>query len=62
MTSLELIVVGILAASLYCILFAIVLDLIVKVNEDISLYLILGFFGAIVFVILGTLKVLLVVS
>lgn len=62
MTSFELVFVGIIAASLYCFLFAIILDLIVKVDEDISLYLVLGFFGAIVFIILGTLKVLLVVN
>lgn len=62
MTSFELVFVGILAASLYCFLFAIVLDLIAKVDEDISLYLILGFFSAMVLVILVTLKVLLVVG
>lgn len=62
MTSFELVFVGILAASLYCILFAIVLDLIVKVDEDISLYLVLGFFGAIIVIILGSLKILLVMN
>ena len=61
MTSLELIVTGILAAAIYCILFALILDLIAKTDYDISPFLIAGFFGIVVTVVLVSLKVLLVV-
>lgn len=61
MTSLELIVTGILALSIYSILFAFILDLIAKVEYDISPFLIAGFFGIVATVILVSLKVLLVV-
>lgn len=61
MTFLELIAVGIFAASIYCILFALIIDLIAKADFDISPFLIGGFFGIVVTVILVSLKVLLVV-
>lgn len=61
MTSLELIVTGILALSIYSILFAIILDLIARTDYDISFFLIAGFFGIVVTVIIVSLKVLLVV-
>jgi len=59
MTSLELIVTGILALSIYSILFAFVIDWISKVDYDISPFLIAGFFGIVITVIIVSLKVLL---
>lgn len=61
MTYLELIVVGVIAASIYCILFAFILDLIAKTDYGISPFLIVGFFGIVATVIIVSLKVLLVV-
>lgn len=62
MTSLEVIVTGILALSIYSILFAFVIDWIARVGYDISPYLILSFFSVVFTVILVSLKVLLVVG
>jgi hypothetical protein len=62
MLEFGLIIVGLIAASLYCILFAIILDLIVRVDFDISPYLIVGYFCIVVTIILVSLKVLLVVA
>jgi hypothetical protein len=61
MTYLDLIAVGLIAASLYCIFFAIILDLIVRVDYNISPFLIVGYFCTVVTIILVSLKVLLVV-
>lgn len=61
MTSLELIVTGILALSIYSILFAFVIDWVASVEYDVSFFLIGGFFGIVVTVIIVSLKVLLVV-
>lgn len=61
MTSLELIVTGILALSIYSILFAFVIDWIANAEYDISPFLIGGFFGIVIAVIIVSLKVLLVV-
>lgn len=62
MTSLEVIATGILALSIYSILFAFVIDWIARVEYDISPYLILSFFSVVFTVILVSLKVLLVVG
>lgn len=61
MTSLELIITGILALSIYSFLFAFIIDLIAKIDYDISPFLIIGFFGVVLAVIAVSLKVLLVV-
>lgn len=61
MTSLELVVTGILALSIYSIFFAFIIDWISKVEYDISPFLIVGFIGIVVTVIIVSLKVLLVV-
>lgn len=62
MTYLELIIVGVIAASIYCILFAIALDLIAKTDYDISPFLIMGYLGIAFTVITISLKVLLAVN
>lgn len=61
MTSLELVVTGILALSIYSILFAFVVNWIANVEYDISPFLISGLFGIAVIVIIVSLKILLVV-
>lgn len=62
MTFLELVVTGILALSIYSILFAFVINWIANVGYDISPFLIVGFFGILMIVIIVSLKVLLSVS
>jgi len=61
MTYFELIIVGILATAIYSLLFAFTLDWIAKTDYNISPFLIAGFFGIVISVILVSLKVLLVV-
>jgi len=61
MTFLELIIVGLIAAAIYSILFAFILNWIAKADYDISPYLIVGYFGLVLAVIAVSLKVLLVV-